>query len=99
MIVHKFGGTSIGGSDQISNVVDIIIHHHRKQPAESNSRTVVVVSAMSGVTDLLNRSARSAARGEDSLYREIKAQLLKLHLEVVETLLSPGPTQIGRAHV
>jgi len=94
MIVHKFGGTSVGGMGQISNVADIIIHHHQDQQDVSHPGTAVVVSAMSGVTDQLIRSARAAARGEDSLYREIKAQLLRRHLEAVEGLLSPSPARL-----
>lgn len=94
MIVHKFGGTSVGSTVQISNVADIIIHHHQDQREDTHSGTVVVVSAMGGVTDQLIRSARAAARGEDSLYREIKAQLLRRHLESVEGLLSPGPARL-----
>jgi len=93
MIVHKFGGTSVGSTAQITNVAEIISHHYQKQN-DSSPGMVVVVSAMSGVTDQLIRSARAAARGEDSLYREIKAQLLRRHLEAVEELLAPGPSRL-----
>jgi aspartate kinase len=93
MIVHKFGGTSIGDPDKISNVADIIINNCEKQQG-LNPGTVVVVSAMSGVTNQLIRSARAAARGDDLLYREIKAQLLRRHLEAVEQLLSPGSARL-----
>ena len=92
MIVHKFGGTSIGDADRIKNVVDIVLKRHRSQEETDHSGTVVVVSAMSGVTDQLIRSARAAARGEDYLYREIKAGLLRRHLVVVENLLDWSPT-------
>jgi aspartate kinase len=42
---------------------------------------------MQGVTDQLIAGARAAADGRDTVYREIKADLLSQHLDVVETLL------------
>jgi aspartate kinase len=47
----------------------------------------MVVSAMHGVTDQLIAGARAAADGRDTVYRQIKADLLSRHLTVVETLL------------
>ena len=94
MIVHKFGGTSVGSPEQISMVADIIIQHSQEHREDTNPGTVVIVSAMSGVTDQLIRGARAAARGDDSLYREIKARILGRHLEAVEGLLSPGPARL-----
>jgi aspartate kinase len=55
---------------------------------------VVVVSAMSGVTNQLIAGARAAAEGKDSVYREVKARLLSRHLEVLETLLNHGPERL-----
>jgi aspartate kinase len=46
MIVMKFGGTSVGNAERINNVARIISSHADKRP-------VVVVSAMSQVTNLL----------------------------------------------
>ncbi len=94
MIVHKFGGTSVGNPEHISNVAEIILQHHNSHQSDPQPGTVVVVSAMSAVTDQLIQSARAAARGEDSLYREIKAGLLHRHLEAVETLLTPGTDRL-----
>ena len=94
MIVHKFGGTSIGSAERIARVADILAIHHAAQGGAARPGTVAVVSAMSGVTDQLIQSARAAARGEDSLYREIKAKLLRRHLEAVEELLSPGTARL-----
>lgn len=48
LYVMKFGGTSMGGAQQITSVVDIIHGHFRDGKA-----LVVVPSAMSGVTNLL----------------------------------------------
>lgn len=48
MIVAKFGGTSVKDAKAISNVIEII-----SEKGRSGSGQLVVVSAMSGVTDLL----------------------------------------------
>jgi len=88
MIVHKFGGTSIGDAQRFASVADIVIEHHNKTDGAAAGETVVVVSAMSGVTNRLIAGARAAAEGKDTVYREIKAGLLSRHLEVVETLLN-----------
>ena len=47
MIVHKFGGTSVGDAQCFANVADIVSERQNKKQA------AVVVSAMSGVTDQL----------------------------------------------
>jgi len=89
MIVHKFGGTSIGDAQCFANVADIIIEHHNRA-----DQMVVVVSAMSGVTNQLITGARAAAEGKDIVYRQIKAGLLSRHLDVVETLLTHSPERL-----
>src|SRR5213594_4447221 len=48
LIVQKFGGTSVGNTDRIKNVASRIAKYHQK-----GDKIVVVVSAMSGVTDNL----------------------------------------------
>ncbi len=55
---------------------------------------MVVVSAMSGVTNQLIAGARAAAEGKDTVYREIKAGLLSRHLDVVEALLTTEPERL-----
>ena len=88
MIVHKFGGTSVGDARCFANVADIVIEHQGGRAGTSARVVVVVVSAMSGVTSQLIEGGRAAAEGKDSVYRQIKASLLRRHLEVVETLLT-----------
>lgn len=53
LIVQKFGGTSVGNTDRIKNVATRIAGHRAR-----GDRLVVVVSAMSGVTDNLIRLAK-----------------------------------------
>jgi aspartokinase/homoserine dehydrogenase 1 len=86
MIVHKFGGTSVGDAGRIANVADIVLERQDNDGPVSED-VVVVVSAMSGVTNALIAGARAAAEGQDPVYRGIKADLLNRHLDVVETLL------------
>jgi len=59
MIVHKFGGTSVGDAQCFANVADILAEHHLRGGDAANGQVVVVVSAMSGVTDRLIAGARA----------------------------------------
>ncbi len=53
LIVQKFGGTSVGNPDRIKNVAARVEQYRAK-----GDRVVVVVSAMSGVTDNLIKLAK-----------------------------------------
>ena len=88
MIVHKFGGTSVGDAERFSGVADILIEKHGLENGAAPCDAVVVLSAMSGATNQLIAGARAAAEGRDAGYREVKAGLLGRHLGVVETLLN-----------
>ncbi len=88
MIVHKFGGTSVGDAQRFAGVADILIERHSQANGAATGEIVVVVSAMSGVTSQLIAGAWAAADGKDTVYREIKDGLLSRHLDVVETLLN-----------
>ena len=48
LIVHKYGGTSVGSVDRIANVA-----HRLEKWHSAGHQLVVVVSAMSGETDRL----------------------------------------------
>src|SRR5476651_2538755 len=52
-LVQKYGGTSVGNPERIRNVASRVAESHR-----AGHRLVVVVSAMSGVTDSLIKQAR-----------------------------------------
>lgn len=92
-IVHKFGGTSVGDAHCIAHVADIVLAPRAAGGAPDQA--VVVVSAMSGVTDRLIAGARAAAEGRDAGYRRAKADLLHRHLEVVEALLTRSPERLS----
>ena len=53
LIVQKYGGTSVGNTDRIKNVAKRVAEYRRR-----GDKVVVVVSAMSGVTDNLIKLAR-----------------------------------------
>src|SRR5579883_2625986 len=53
LIVQKYGGTSVGNTSRIKNVAERVAKYRA-----SGDRVVVVVSAMSGVTDNLIRLAK-----------------------------------------
>ena len=94
MIVHKFGGTSVGSAHCFANVADILLENRNGTDGASVAETVVVVSAMSGVTNKLIAGARAAAEGQDLLFREIKAWLLNRHHEVIDSLLTQSPERL-----
>jgi aspartate kinase len=56
LIVQKFGGTSVGNTDRIKNVAARVAKYHAQ-----GDKIVVVVSAMSGVTDGLIKLAKDIA--------------------------------------
>jgi aspartate kinase len=81
----KFGGTSVGSPAAISSVIDIIA-----ATVEHGDQPVVMVSAMSGVTNLLVASIDDAVGNNKAGYTECADTLAHKHREVLETLLPPG---------
>ena len=88
MITMKFGGTSMGDAQRILAVARIV-----QDTWQKGEKTVVVVSAMSGVTDSLIEAATSASRRDGERFRRIKEQLLARHQTVVQELLQEGERQ------
>jgi len=91
MIVHKFGGTSLGTAERIASVADIIAESRHSAP------TVAVVSAIRGTTDRLISGARAAATGQQPVYRAARAEIARTHHAIVDRLLSDSPerSEIG----
>ena len=83
MIVVKFGGTSVGDAAAIERAADIVAARLARRP-------VVVVSALSGVTNALLAIAEQATRGQlIGAIRGVEA-LRERHLEQADLLLR-GP--------
>jgi aspartate kinase len=82
----KFGGTSVADADAIRRLIDIV----RAESVRSGVAPVVVVSAMSRVTDQLLRLAMEASRGERPAIGPSVDELRARHLAVVEALVTPA---------
>jgi aspartokinase/homoserine dehydrogenase 1 len=80
MIVLKFGGTSVANAENISKTLDIITNKSKEQ------KLAVVVSAFSGVTDLLILAGKTAA-SKDKTYKEIISDIDKKHKEAIDELI------------
>ncbi|MDB4918885.1 bifunctional aspartate kinase/homoserine dehydrogenase I [Mucilaginibacter sp.] len=81
MKILKFGGTSVGSVQSIQTLLNIV-----KGEIENKERPIIVLSAMSGVTNLLLLMAEGAANGVD--FTASLADLEKRHFDVVKSLLT-----------
>src|SRR5690606_3556312 len=81
MKVLKFGGTSVGTVESISAMLDIV-----KKTYEAEEQPLVVLSAMSGVTNLLTQMAENAA--ERLSFEHELANLEDRHFAVVKGLIA-----------
>jgi aspartate kinase len=84
VLVMKFGGTSVGSADAISRVAAIT----RDQQARWG-QVAVVVSAMSGVTDLLIGGAQIALK-ERNGFRPAALKIREKHEAAIRELLGDG---------
>jgi aspartokinase/homoserine dehydrogenase 1 len=82
LLVTKFGGTSVGSAEAIRGLTAITARNR-----ESWEQVVVVVSALSGVTDSLLRIVRTAQSGDAEGVRALYATLRERHHSVIEELL------------
>lgn len=80
MQVLKFGGTSVANAENIGKVITIV------KASSTKDRTIVVVSALGGVTDLLLGAASLAATGDEA-YKEKLSAIEQRHLEAVKQLI------------
>ena len=86
VVAHKFGGTSVATPERMQHVAKIL-------RARDDGTQVVVVSAMSGVTDALIKLAGQAA-ARDPAWSGACLDLERKHLEAARVLLDghQGPT-------
>src|SRR5512145_835620 len=82
MIVMKFGGTSVGSAERIRGVVDLVRQRLDRQP-------VVVVSALSKITDLLIKGARLSLE-RDPAAESIPSEVLSRHVAVIDAVVPVG---------
>lgn len=80
-LVMKFGGTSVGSPEATMQAVHII-----QEQCQKGQQLVVVVSAMSGVTNLLISCAQDAAAGDLAGYTRSMALIKARHIETIDKL-------------
>jgi len=88
-LTMKFGGTSVGSAEAIAQTAQII--QDARQQADN---VVVIVSAMSGVTNLLEEGIRCAATGDSDRHHQIAQKLIDLHRKAANDLLLGGKSII-----
>jgi len=86
-LVLKFGGTSVGSIEKIKNVANIIKKRH-----EENNEIIVIVSAMSGVTNELAKKASSISNNFDNKELDV---LLSSGEQASSSLLSGAIIELG----
>ncbi|MBK8787960.1 MAG: bifunctional aspartate kinase/homoserine dehydrogenase I [Chitinophagaceae bacterium] len=80
MQVLKFGGSSVANAENINKVVEII------KNKKADVKTVVVVSALGGITDLLLKTA-ALAEANDESYKAVLKEIEDKHLGTVQELI------------
>ena len=78
MKILKFGGPSISNQFCINNIIDIV---------KNANKCVVVVSALSGVTNLLTTCMNKAKEGDLEFKSEID-EILKKHIDIINQFVS-----------
>lgn len=86
--IMKFGGTSVGDASCIRKVADII------RAAAAESEIVVVVSAMSGVTNKLIEAATQSEAGNREAVDTIFSELRHRHDTAVNSLIHSNAERI-----
>jgi aspartokinase/homoserine dehydrogenase 1 len=74
--VLKFGGTSVADSKSISKVISIL--------KSNDDNLIIIVSAFSGITNLLQKCLNLKGKSTEGVIKEIENR----HLEVIENLSS-----------
>lgn len=87
MKVLKFGGTSVGSVKSILSLKDIVKKEARRQPV------VVVVSALSGITDGLLSAARQAVDGDDA-WKDAYQQMAARHHTMIDAIIKTPKDKI-----
>ncbi|KAL8257060.1 hypothetical protein R6Q59_029101 [Mikania micrantha] len=77
--IHKFGGTCVGTAQRIQNVANIVME-------DSSERKLVVVSAMSKVTDMMYDLIEKAQSRDDSYELALDAVFEKHKLTALDLL-------------
>ncbi len=85
MKVIKFGGTSVGSPSSILSVKQII--------EAVNEPVIVVVSALSGITDKLIHTSKMAAAG-NAAYENDFREIVCRHVEIIQEVIPAGEARV-----
>ncbi len=88
MIVLKFGGTSVADAERIREAIRITL--------QQSVPRVVVVSAASGVTNLLLEAARTAAICDDQVSATAVAEIHRRHEAIIAEIADPEEASLTR---
>jgi aspartate kinase len=80
MIVIKFGGTSVGDAERVASAIDIVAERRHLKP-------IVVVSALSGVTNDLVAATEAACAGDGQRVNDIIDRIRQRHEDVAMRLV------------
>jgi aspartate kinase len=86
MLVRKFGGSSMGSIESLRDVLKIVKSYKGKQ--------VIVVSAMSGVTDTLLEATNASLEGKRGKVKKVLTDLLTRHVMTIEKMVKSEKVQI-----
>ena len=92
MKVLKFGGTSVANAQNIKLVLDIVINKAQEE------KLIVVISAFSKVTDLLQLASQKAAAGDES-FKDILVEIEKKHLDALKEFIPVSEQSSLLSHV
>jgi len=88
----KFGGTSVADAEAIARLIGIV--RHQRERSDGRNPPVVVVSALSGVTDQLVSVARMAEEGEADRAAAALHALLDRHVAVATAVTSQSRSAV-----
>ncbi len=93
ILVHKFGGAALASDSAILHVAELVAQHATRP-------TVVVVSALSGVTDSLLTIGAQAAAGNGAGVAEAVSRLQRRHEETARSIVrdSGGSDEASDSH-
>jgi aspartate kinase len=90
----KFGGTSVADAEAMDRLIEIV-----RDEARRTGPPVVVVSAMSKITDQLLRMAADASRGERATIAAGVDEVQRRHLAAVDALVAPARREAARQEI
>ncbi len=86
LIVMKFGGSSVGSAERISQAAELAI-----KSAKEGHQVVVITSAMSGITNQLISAAQTAAQG--NWQPAVRDNFYERHKAVADRLIKGDPVR------